>query len=276
MSTPTAERPRLRELRLEQGWTQQDVADRMARLAWSRQEKPIGVTADMVAKWERGAKGVSPRYRALLASVFKVTIDQLGLPGHARGSTSGRRDENSLVALVDQTADLLQQLGDAGRAVRPQVLAALTDDVLSRRTVIDMLDEPASAAIPPSPEELDTLADQYESIHDTAAPAALMTAVTAHVRIVSDALNCQPSAGARQRLLHNRSRVAVLAGRLALKSGSSMVARAYLSMALDDASEMDDRRALVVAVDFIAQVAQLSGQPRAAQRYFDFAEICRK
>lgn len=268
MSTPTAERPRLRELRLEQGWTQQDVADRMARLAWSRQAKPIGVTADMVAKWERGAKGVSPRYRALLAGIFKVTVDQLGLPGHARGSDGTRRDENSLVAMVDQAAELLQQLGDAGRAVRPQVLAALTDDVLSRRTLVDIFNEPSpTATTPATPDELDAFASQCESVHGVAAPAALMTAVTAHVRMVGDALSRQPSAGTRQRLLRNRARVALLAGQVAIDLRNTLAARAYFSLAQDDAYELDDAQATAAIGRHLAQLAQGMGNCLAASRH---------
>ena len=39
----------------------------------------VGVNADMVAKWERGVKGISPRYRELLCRLFGVTPNQLGL-----------------------------------------------------------------------------------------------------------------------------------------------------------------------------------------------------
>jgi len=47
----------------------------------------VGVNADMVAKWERGMKGVSPRYRELLCRLFGVTPDQLGL----KNTPPGRR-----------------------------------------------------------------------------------------------------------------------------------------------------------------------------------------
>ncbi len=70
---------RLRELREERGWTQQDTADQLARLAWLRNSKRVGVNADMVAKWERGAKGVSSLYRDLLCLLFGVTAEYLGL-----------------------------------------------------------------------------------------------------------------------------------------------------------------------------------------------------
>lgn len=270
MATAT-ERPHLRELRLEQGWTQQDVADRMARLVWSRRDKPVGVTADMVAKWERGAKGVSPRYRALLAGVFKVTVDQLGLPGAARGQ-SARRDDQSLVAVVDQAADLLQQLDDAGRGVRPQVLAALTDDVLSRRSMLHVLDGSRPPAGPPDPAELDALTDRYHAAHGTTAPAVLMTALTAHLRMGADALVADLSTGTRQRLLRNRARTAILAGQLAAEDlDQPMAARGYLAQALDDAHELDDHSIAALAHGHAARVALADGQPAAALHHIHTA-----
>jgi transcriptional regulator with XRE-family HTH domain len=265
--TAADERPRLYELRTEQGWTQQEVVDRMARLVWARDGKPIGVTTDMYSKWERGAKGVSPRYRTLLACVFKVSVDRLGLPGLARGQ-SDRRDDQSLVAVLDQAAELLDLIGDAARAVRPQVLAALTDDVLSRRTMLTVLDAPMSARTPPTPDELDKLADQYKAAHGIAAPTALMTMLTAHLRMVGDALTRDPSTGARQRLLKNRARVALLAGQLAVGDlANSMAARAYYSQAMDDAYETDDRSLIVAACQGSARLALAEGQTVAASRH---------
>ncbi|MGH2881196.1 MAG: helix-turn-helix domain-containing protein [Solirubrobacteraceae bacterium] len=55
-----AEHPQLREYRLRLGWTQQEMAERIAHLAWMERRERAGVNADMVAKWERGVKGISP------------------------------------------------------------------------------------------------------------------------------------------------------------------------------------------------------------------------
>jgi transcriptional regulator with XRE-family HTH domain len=71
--TTDAERPRLRELRTDLGWTQQELADRIAHLAWMERRDRVGINADMVAKWERGVKGISPRYRELLCRLFGHT-----------------------------------------------------------------------------------------------------------------------------------------------------------------------------------------------------------
>lgn len=79
----TNPRPKLRALREERGWTQQDVADQVARMAWLREHKGAGVNADMVAKWERGDKRPNPRYRELLGQVFNTdptNSDSAALP----------------------------------------------------------------------------------------------------------------------------------------------------------------------------------------------------
>lgn len=52
-------RPRLRELRDELGWTQQQLADKLAYFAWTHGHIHAAVNADMVAKWERGVKGIN-------------------------------------------------------------------------------------------------------------------------------------------------------------------------------------------------------------------------
>src|SRR5258708_18437926 len=75
----TSTRPRLRALREERGWTQQEVADQISRLAWLRRRERVGVNADMVAKWERGEKRPSPRYRDLLCLLFGADAQTLGI-----------------------------------------------------------------------------------------------------------------------------------------------------------------------------------------------------
>jgi transcriptional regulator with XRE-family HTH domain len=263
VSAPAAP-SRLRELRIERGWTQQDVADRLVQLAWTRLREPAAVNADMVAKWERGVKGVSPRYRKLLAALFGVTVDQLGLPGATSGRSPSLTDDQSLVAMVDNAAELLNELGGAGRVVRTQVLAALTDEVLTRRSVFAMLDTTAlvTAATPSEATlaDLESLAERYETAHATVTPAALMTAVSAHLRTLTDALRADLSAGMRQRMLRNRARVAVLAGRLAADDlGNVMAARAYYAQAADDAHEINEHPVAAIATGYAAKLALQEG-----------------
>src|SRR5262249_46342493 len=101
------------------------MAERLAHLAWMQRRERVGVNVDMVAKWERGAKAISPRYRELLCHLFGVTPDQLGFKDTpATAGARSRTDEQSLVALLDKAAGLLDQLGAAGTALAPHMLHA--------------------------------------------------------------------------------------------------------------------------------------------------------
>ena len=61
----------LRDARRDRGWTQEEAADQLARLAWVRRSERVGVNADMIAKWERGEKNPSTRYRELLCLLYE-------------------------------------------------------------------------------------------------------------------------------------------------------------------------------------------------------------
>src|ERR671932_37462 len=120
-----AGRPRLRGLRTEAGWTEQQLADKLNYFAWTQGQGRAAVNADMEAKWEPGAKGISPRYKALLCQLFGVTPQQLGLkPVPSAAPTLPLRDAESLVSKLDDAANLLDQLGAAGTALAPPMLSA--------------------------------------------------------------------------------------------------------------------------------------------------------
>ena len=262
-----AGRPRLRELRTEAGWTQQQLADKLNYFAWTHGQGRAAVNADMVAKWERGAKGISPRYRALLCQLFGVTADQLGFGPAVSAAPSGAgRDAESLVSMLDDAASLLDQLGAAGTALAPQMLSAWKDTVTSRRTMLGLLD-PAAAdpagharAATATVTELEQLAERYQGLYATADPSALLTPVAAHVRMVTAALGRENTAAERRRLLRNRATVATLAGRLAYEDlGDALSGRAYYSMAADSAREADDDQLAATVLGYTAQLAHAEG-----------------
>jgi transcriptional regulator with XRE-family HTH domain len=139
--TADAERTRLRELRTDLGWTQQEMAERLATMAWMEHRERVGVNAGMVAKWERGAKDISPRYRELLCRLFGVTPDQLGLKNApAVRGTRYRADDQSLVAMLDKAAGVLDQLGAAGTASAPHMLHAWKESVITLYCTVPKLD----------------------------------------------------------------------------------------------------------------------------------------
>jgi transcriptional regulator with XRE-family HTH domain len=80
-SMETGQRPN-RQLRLQRrlrGWSQEDVAAGLHRLAASRGERELGVDAAMVSRWERGSRRPRPRYMSLLCRLFELPAEQLGI-----------------------------------------------------------------------------------------------------------------------------------------------------------------------------------------------------
>jgi transcriptional regulator with XRE-family HTH domain len=263
-------RPILRQLRNARGWTQQDVADRLVKLAWMRKpRKNVGCNAQMVSKWEAGRRGISPLYRELLAKLYGVTIDQLGIDPDTETAPDSSTDR-SLLSFLDTATGLLDQLGAAGAVLQPQMFALWKDEIANRRAMFALLDPlieavPAKASLPLDLDVVDQLADKYERLYDTADPAALLAPVAAHVQMVGDALRQSQSASDRQRLLRSRVRVAVLAGRLAFQRlKNTMSARAFYSVAHDDARELGDDTLRATVLSHTAQLAAAEGRPVAA------------
>jgi tetratricopeptide (TPR) repeat protein len=251
----------------------------LAYFAWTRHHHRVAVNADMVAKWERGAKGISPRYRALLCQLFGVTAEQLGI-APAVSTVPGRpvRDPESLVSMLDDAASLLDQLGAAGTALAPQMLSAWKDTLTSRRTMLGLLDPAATdpaghaRAATATITDLEQLAQRYQTLHATADPAALLTPVAAHMRIATATLGQDNTASDRHRLLRNLTVVATLAGRVASEDlGDAASGRAHYSVALDSAREADDDQAAATVLGHTAQLAHAEGMTTAAMDHLDAA-----
>ena len=70
---------RLRLQRKLRGWSQEDVAAGLHRLAASLGEPEPGVDATMVSRWERGTRKPRPRYVRLLCALFELSAEQLAI-----------------------------------------------------------------------------------------------------------------------------------------------------------------------------------------------------
>jgi transcriptional regulator with XRE-family HTH domain len=277
VTTPAATPNRLRDLRLARGWSQAVTADRLNRLAWSMGHDSA-VNSDMISKWERGAKGVSPRYRQLLAELYRVTIADLGLDPDATPGPDVNPDA-TLATMLDQAATILNQLGPAGRALRPHVLATLAEDALNRHSVLAMLDTvPAPLRADPAEStaaELEQLATRSEALHGSVAPAALLTTVAAQIRTANTTLVRDPASYDRPRLHRARARLSILAGRLAEDTANVMAARAYYAQATDDAYELADEALTATAIICMAKLALALGQRAAATAHLRSATTLR-
>jgi len=267
----------LQEARQDRGWTQQEAAEQLARLAWLRYGERVGVNADMIAKWERGEKSPSPRYRELLCLLYGATPEHLGIARTTRSKASPSAKtaapevtERGLVDALGGAAAILDQLGSAGGILQPRIFEAWKDDVVRRRIVIKLMGiMPAAAALPsvaesarrsrsgkPTPEnigDMEYLADRYQALYHSTDPAALMMPVVAHLATLGDLLRQDPAPTERRRLLVNRARVGTLAGRLSFFDlQDPMAARAHYSLALEAAREAGDHLQAAAALAHVA------------------------
>ncbi len=272
----------LRALREQRGWTQQEVADQVARMAWLRKSDRVGVNADMVAKWERGDKKPSARYRELLSLVFETDARGLGLGGPVHTVTVGADDldGNSLIEMLGGAATLLDQLGAAGAILQPRMFDVWKDELMQRRALLKLMGlataagvvpaadrelDPSAKATPDDADGLDHLTDRYQALYHSTAPALLMTPVVAHLETVGDFLKLGASGPLLRRLFANQARAANLAGRLAFCDlNDSLAARGYYNLALESAREAGDHLQGAAALTHMAFIP-------AADREFSVA-----
>ncbi len=265
---------RLREAREDRGWTQQEAADHLARLAWLRLRKRVGVNANMIAKWEAGTKRPNPMYRELLCLLYRATAEYLGIGRTPAGKTMEPDEapaisDRTLVDSLGGAAAILDQLGPAGGILQPRMFEAWKEDAMHRRAMLKLLGIlPAAATLPATAAErsvrggklspdtvrdMEHLADRYQALYHSTAPAALMTPVVAHLNTLSDLLQQGPAPAERRRLLANRCRVSTLAGRLAFFDlQDPMLARAYYNLALEAAREAGDHLQAAAALGHVA------------------------
>jgi transcriptional regulator with XRE-family HTH domain len=106
-----------RQLRLQRrlhGWSQEDVAAGLHRLAASLGEPELGVDATMVSRWERGTRRPRPRYVRLLCRLFELPAEQLGVvdddvvdPAPARSQDALEDDDVQRRDFIHRLASLL-------------------------------------------------------------------------------------------------------------------------------------------------------------------------
>jgi transcriptional regulator with XRE-family HTH domain len=121
-SKPNRRQPneQLRAQRLRRGWSLEDVARKLVELAVALGERPPGVSATMVGRWERGEHTPRPPYPRLLCLLFGVPAEALGFSDPQAAATddlrlgAGRRVERPL-RLGEDTAHNLDAVTAAFR-----------------------------------------------------------------------------------------------------------------------------------------------------------------
>ncbi len=97
---------RLRAQRLARGWSQEDVVRGLVGAGIEIGEKQLGVTRNLVSRWER--EGTIPRapYPKLLCLLFQTSAQELGLAPPSRSAVTGARLESLELDRQVEASDL--------------------------------------------------------------------------------------------------------------------------------------------------------------------------
>jgi len=274
----------LRRHRERLGMTQQEVAERLAQLAWIRERTRVGVNADMVSKWERGQKSPSAFYLRLACLLFDTTPADLAEPSARVAETKTSLPRQRAL----ESLDLVTSGDPWGELVAPQLVEDWRDDVLARRDLIRALGvAPAAfglermmggaparalartlACTPESVAALGALVARLEAAYHTRDPLSLVGPVRAVIDAAEDLLVEARDPGMRRSILAGLSRADLLAGRLLFFDVHRPIeARAYLDLAREAATESQDPIMLAAALGHLAFLPAAKGNVTASYSY---------
>jgi transcriptional regulator with XRE-family HTH domain len=260
-----AQRPNklLRLQRRLRGWSQEDVAAGLHRLAADISESELGVDAPMVGRWERGTRKPRPRYVRLLSVLFELPAEQLGfledgdlelLPAPA----TGQAGDEATREFIGQVSALLGVASLPAGALEPWERLSMA---LGQRTHVDAQ----------TVDHLEGITVALERLEATpVSSAALVGPVAGHLDAISLLLHGSLTARLRLRLCSLAAETAGFACWLHWNVGDAARAASYRKVALQAAREAGDRAlgiALVASAacqtpppgDLKAQIDQLEG-----------------
>jgi transcriptional regulator with XRE-family HTH domain len=213
---------RLRYQRRLRGWTLDDVAERLHRLAMRGPE--LGVDAHMVGRWERGVRRPAPRYVGLLSQLFELSADELGLVEEAAGRAETAEKEDDV-----KRRQFLQYLS--------VVTGATTLDWDRMATLLRGQFGPSDHVLV---DDLEAITRSYARQVETVAPGSLMPALRSHLGVLSGSLQASHQEPLRRRLLSLTGETALLAGRLSWLMENRGEARRCWQLAGDLGREAGD------------------------------------
>lgn len=238
---------RLRLQRRLRGWSQEDVAAGLYRVASSLGETDIGVDATMISRWERGTRHPRPRYVRLLSLLFDLPAEQLGLVQDADLSVVPLLPYDRVEGDADDRNEFIERVGDLlGGAPFPPYRPPETpgreperteawerlDRALSRPGQLDVV----------AVEELERVTHALESLEPTAVSSrALLGPATGHLDAISMLLQASLRAGIRARLCSLAGETAGLVGWLRWNLNDAEGANACFRAGLRAAREADDQ-----------------------------------
>lgn len=232
---------RLRLQRRLRGWSQEDVAAGLHRLAAGLGEPEPGVDATMVSRWERGTRKPRPRYVRLLCALFELPAEQLGIV----------EDMDDLSPLPEHPRDTLED-DDVERRDFIRNIASLLGVAVVQPAFEPRGPEPwerlAHALCRPgrvdaeTVDHLEQVTYALESLGPTqVSSAAIFGPVTGHLDAITLLLRGSAPADLRARLCSLAGEVAGYAGWLRWDMDDEDGSADYFRTALAAAREADDR-----------------------------------
>src|SRR5215471_18757061 len=244
-----ASRPnrRLRLQRRLRGWSQEDVAAGLYRVASGLGESDLGVDATMVSRWARGTRHTRPRYVRLLCQLFELPAEQLGLVRDADVSVVPLLPSDRLGADETERRDFIEgmaaMLGAA--PLTPDLRGASTAHGAVRMETWDRLDRALSR---PGQIDLETVGDlervtvALEAMEPTAISSrTLLGPATGHLNAISTLLLAPLPSLVRGRLCSLAGETAALVGWLRWNQDDVEGATACFRAGMRAAREADDR-----------------------------------
>jgi transcriptional regulator with XRE-family HTH domain/tetratricopeptide (TPR) repeat protein len=275
MAKPRRPNNRLKSQRLNGGWTQNDVVERMHRAALGRAlPEPRGLDANYVSRWERGTVP-HPYHAYLLCLAFQSSPAKLGLPASELGlatevsaygtlapeqSATNRREFGkafigSVAAGVGFTdLELLTDISGTAPPVWP--LSALAGNGKLLELEVGSVEHVAAVTF------------HLEQLRRQAPGDYLLRLVASHINFMRSHLPSTPAKS--RRLLSAVAEAAVLAGRLSFWDvRDSAGAARYFELARRAAEEAEDRVLSAYALAFIAEFTTYIGRPRESLDYLE-------
>jgi tetratricopeptide (TPR) repeat protein len=272
---------RLKSQRLNGGWTQNDVVERMHRAALGRAlPEPRGLDANYVSRWERGTVP-HPYHAYLLCLAFESPPAKLGLPASELGLTTELSAYGTLAP--EQSATNRREFG---KAFIGSVAAGVGLTDWEHLTEISGAVSPAWSLQAlggngkllemevGSVEHVAAVTFHLEQLRRRAPGDYLLRLVASHINFMRSHLPSSPVKS--RRLLSAMGEAAVLAGRLSFWDVRDAAgAASYFELARRAAEEADDQVLGAYALAFIAEFTTYLGRPRESLGYVEAARNSR-
>ena len=216
---------RLRAQRLARGWSQEDVVRGLVRVGIEVGERQLGVTRNLVSRWER--EGTIPRapYPKLLCLLFQTSAEELGLVGLSRSASSSITMEGDTFEDGGDDVERRDFLRVAGTAVvgtfLPWKAWPLPDGSLGL-------------------DDLVSITNRYCRLAPLVPSATLLEAMLAHLRILKSLVGSARSEATRERVAAAVNQAAAFAGRLAFDLGDYEAFHRYYRVAVSYARRAGD------------------------------------